>query len=162
VKYDGTTVAIDYDNGAVRAKTESGDKPSQTFTRRLSKLRDAVLHVAEIDCEPKLITVTGVRIVRKGDERMFVLIAKKALLESNSPLNLNLPPKPEFGDNGMPQEFVAQIDSLLEAAEEYARGQMRAQLSLFQPAGTGNGMPAEEDAEELYEPALEAADELVA
>jgi len=123
---------------------EISEAPAPGFTKALENLAQDVLTICELPTDEdtlKTIKVLGVSISHTDTEtegvvRGFTISALKDLKDSNSPLVLNTPHKPEApysksGDNSncLYLETVERIDTLIEEAEKYLKGH-RAQVSM--------------------------------
>lgn len=115
---------------------ESDDAPLPELRERLQAM---AIHVAEIceikDWKKEMITVDGVSIKTKDDNKYVCVSAKKVLLNSKAPLIINTPVRPaEVGDGYaqaqcMSVSMIEDLERLEEEAWRYINGE-RAQQKL--------------------------------
>jgi len=115
----------------------SNERPLQSFIDALLGLRQAIVEEAELPEEwVEEITPIGLSLTHYTDGRMGAVISgKRKLQNSNSPLVINTPHKPDEAPNEsaptptLSPVAVAAIDEVLQEAVKYIQGE-RAQQSL--------------------------------
>lgn len=118
---------------------KSTEKPAPEFKAILQDLAEDVCNILELDDNYITgIEVTGVSFSYTSDVMGAVITAKKTLVNTYSPFNLNTPFKPSKDYNGnddantnlLDTTTVTKLENLLAEAEDYINGK-RAQEGLF-------------------------------
>jgi len=121
------------------------DTPRPELKKSLQNLESYVVDICEIDADHE-ITVFGVSIGYATDKEIMgaVLIARRKLEESNSPMNLVTPYKQEDFNSGggdskqlMPKGMPVDVRKVINECDKYIEGD-RAQQDLFGKPGRGD------------------------
>lgn len=112
------------------------DAPREELKERLQVMANHVTEICEFEQgATKKIAVSGISISYTDDNRYLVIMAMKDLINSQAPLIINTPARPEIPNGGctenycMSDELARDLEILEEEAWRYINGD-RAQIAL--------------------------------